>query len=494
MKKNIESTQAGGKEFSYADIKKKTLRGAASILGRHVFINLIAFVASTILSAYLTPEEFGIFGIVTQIIALLIFFSDFGLAATLVQSKNEPTLEDYRTAFTIQQGLSWLIFLVTILIASSGLLAAKTGSVGNWILLSLGLSFPLASLKTISSIKLERELEFSKIVIPQIVEQLLFYPILVAGAVMGYGALSYVPAILTRSIGGVITMWLIKSWPIGLALSTQSLKRMMGFGLKFQLNDFLARIKDQLFFLVLSYYLPLAQFGYILWAKNWSSYPYNMTVQNVMSLTFPTFARLQHDYVLLRKAIEKSLYFISLAIFPILAGMCAFIFPLLAVFPVYQQWQPAAISLILFTISIASGAISTPITNALTAIGKISITLKLMTLWTLLTWILTPISIYYYGYNGVALAAFIISLTSVLPIIYLKRIIQISVIDQIWRQTVAAVGIVVIGVFGTEYWSQNQLWLGIGITLSGLVYCGLLLLLGKNKLLSELKSLRIARV
>jgi hypothetical protein len=75
---------------------------------------------------------------------------------------------------------------------------------------------------------------------------------------------------------------------------------MLGFGAKFQLNDFLARIKDQLYFLVLGQVLPLNQFGFIQWAKNWSMYPYNLTVQNVMAITFPTFSRLQKRKDLLK--------------------------------------------------------------------------------------------------------------------------------------------------------------------------------------------------
>ena len=41
--------------------------------------------------------------------------------------------------------------------------------------MSLAFSFPLATLKTISSIKLERKLSFDKLVMPQIFEQIVFH-------------------------------------------------------------------------------------------------------------------------------------------------------------------------------------------------------------------------------------------------------------------------------------------------------------------------------
>lgn len=471
-------------------IKRKSVHGSISFFLRSIVVAGITLVALVILTALFTAEDFGVYGIVIQIIAILVFFSDIGMAAALIQKKDEPTQEDYTTAFTSQQCLAWLIFLITVGIAWSGVLAEKTGEVGNWILISLGLSFPFASLKTIPSIILERKLEFSKLVIPQIVEQALFYIVLIIGALQGYGVFSYVPAILTRSIGGVATMFILQWWPLSLGINKRSFRSLIGYGLTFQANDLLARIKDQIFFLVLGYYFPLAQFGYISWSKQWSAYPYTMTVQNVMSVTFPVFSRLQHDTTLLKKAIEKALFFISLVLFPVLAGMAAFIFPLLRVFPVFSHWQPAVWSLIFFTLSIAGGALSTPITNTLNAIGKVTTTLRLMIIWTVLTWLVTPVTIYFFGYTGVSIAALLISFTSFLPFLYIRKVVSLNVIDQVWRQSFGAVVIGVVGVVGRQYWSLDVIWLVGGILLSAGLYALVLLITGKDKVIMEFKSLK----
>ncbi len=477
-------------DHELATIKKKSVHGVLSFVLRTALLNGIGIGAAFFLSAYLTPEDFGIYGFVTQIIGLLVFFSDVGLAASLVQKKTEPTLHDYRTAFTVQQILSWLIVALVGLILLTGIVQQKTGSVGVWILVALALSFPLASLKTISSIMLERKLEFSKQVLPQIIEQLVFQGILVFLAWKHFGALAYAYAIIARSILGSVVMWLIKPWSIGLAIDRGSLKALLGFGLKFQLNDFLARIKDQLFFLMLGFFLPLREFGYIQWAKTWSMYPYSLTVQNVMQVTFPTFSRLQGNKEALGKAIEKSIFFITLFIFPILVGMCLFIQPLMTVVPRYQQWQPAALSFVLFTLSIAWAAISTPLTNTLNAVGEINKTLKLMMMWTLLTWILTPVGIWWLGFNGVALMALVISFTSFLPALYVKRIVSINVTDQVWRQLVSVVAMAGVGVVGLSLWSSSLVMMGAGFVATGATYLGMMLLIGRRKLVTELQSLR----
>jgi O-antigen/teichoic acid export membrane protein len=471
-------------------IKKKTITGAVSYVGRTAILQGIGLVASLFLSAFFSPEDFGIYGFVVQIIGLLVFFSDIGLAAALVQKKEHPTLKEYRTAFTVQQILSWLIVIVVGIIISTGIVQQKTGQVGVWVLLSLAFSFPLATLKTIPSIKLERKLEFSKLVLPQIFEQITFYSILVFLAWKGTGALAYAYAIMARSVIGVIVMSLIQPWKIGLTLNKKALQILIGYGAKFQLVDFLARVKDQLFFLALGMFLPLREFGYIQWAKTWSQYPYNLTVQNILAVTFPTFSRLQNNKQALRKAIEKSIFFITLAIFPILVGMSVFIRPLTIVIPSYAKWQPAIFSFILFTISIGWAALSSPLINTLNAIGEINQTLKLMVMWTVLTWIITPISISVFGFNGVSLAAFAISFTSFLPILYVKKHVSIDVVANIWPQFLAALVMGVVGWLSLSLWSQSLSWMLLGMVLLSLLYVLILLMLGWKKIWLEVSSLR----
>ncbi len=95
---------------------------------------------------------------------------------------------------------------------------------------------------------LERELDFNKLVLPQIFEQLLYNGVLIFFALHHVGVQSYTYAIMARSIIGVIVMFIIRPWIPGIALNRTSLKELFGFGVKFQLNDFLARIKDQLYY------------------------------------------------------------------------------------------------------------------------------------------------------------------------------------------------------------------------------------------------------
>jgi len=474
-------------------IKKKSVSGVVSYLGRTLFLQAVGLAAASILSLTFEAEDFGIYGIVIQIIGLLTFFSDIGLAAALIQKKAAPTLTEYRTVFTVQQLLSWFIFGIAFLIAASGILQTRTGPAGNWILLALAISFPLASLKTISSIRLERKLSFSTLVIPNIIEQIVFNGILIFLAWNGMGAMAYTYAIFFRSILGTIVMFWLEPWPIGFSLNIPALKSLLVYGVKFQANDFLARIKDNLFFLVLGFMLPIQQFGYIQWAKMWSMYPYNLTVQSIMAITFPTFSRLQKNKEELARAIESSLFFISTCIFPILVGMSVFLSPLLQVIPRLEKWEPTVFTFILFTIGIGWAAISTPLINTLNAIGHINTSLKLMIFWTALTWILTPLCIYFFGFNGVAISSFAIACTSYISVYLVKQVVKINAWESVWRQLASATIMGIVGVLTLFIWGRSMIHLLSGIVLVGSVYLGSFFILGRNKLISELEYLVIVK-
>lgn len=486
-----EDTAEAVGEVSVPEFKRKTVGGVQSFMLRSLFLNLMGFATSLVLAAYLSLPEFGVFGLITQIVGLLQFFSDIGFGPTLIQQKHEPSVKELRVVFSVQQFLTWGAFLICVILSQLDPVQAKLGEAGVWVLLALGLSLPIVSLRVISSILLERKLDFSKQVIPSVVEQVVYNVILLSMVLSGYGVISYAYAIIVRAVVGTATMFLIQRWPVGLGWDWSQLKQVLRVGTQFQLSDFLARIKDNLFFIVMGWWwLSLSDYGYISWAKGWSQMPYMLTVQNVIAITFPAYARLQHDKKLLAKAIEKTIYFITISIFPVLVGMSVFLWPLTQLVERYHKWEPAVPTFIWFAFSIGWAAISTPLTNTLAAIGKVNIMLRLMIMWTVLTWLITPALIKLMGFNGVGVATGIIALTSIIPAWLVAREVPVKIWESVWRQLMAAGAMALVGLAGLSYWSHSWRHLILGMVLTSVTYGLMILLTGREKLLAELKSLK----
>jgi O-antigen/teichoic acid export membrane protein len=456
-------------EMDNATIKRKSLQGVLSYGARSGIQYAVAVVATGILSALLSPEEFGVYFIVTAVIGMFTFISDVGLAATLIQQKEEPSTKALRTTFTVQQILAFVIFGLTIALTPVWKQYTNLSSEGLELLYVLAFSFILASLKTIPSILLERKLEFGKLTLPQLIEQLIFYVTAVALAYQGLGIRSFVVAVLVRSIMGVLIIYRLQSWPLGFHLSLATLKNMLPFGVKFQLNDLLARLKDDLYIVVLARFIAPAEIGYLGWAKRWSMFPYQMSVQNLIAILFPTFSRLQTDKEKMGKALEISLMVTSLIIFPILVGMAVMAYPITIVFPDYLKWQPALIPLAFFCLNVVFASVSNPVINSLNAMGYVHLTLKLMTVMTALTWVLTPVVLRFFGFNGIALLSAIVASASLFSYRWIRPMVQVRVLASIYPALVSA------GIMGLILWQTQFLWsLSVPHLVTGIA-CGVFL-------------------
>lgn len=425
-------------EININDVKRKSVGGIVALTSRTFFLQVVAFVATILLTIFLSPATFGIFYVVSAVISFLGYFSDVGLAAALIQKKDEPGREDFVTTFTIQQALVGIVVVVTLLLSANIAAFYRLDNDGLFLLRALVIAFFLSSLKTIPSVILERRLDFGKLVVPQILETIGFYCTAVVLAWKGYGVASFTWAVLVRATTGLVSMYALSPWKIGVGFTTSSARKLLTFGIPFQANSFLALVKDDLLTVYLGKVLPFAEVGYIGWAKKWAEVPLRLIMDSVIRVTFPAFSRLQENTKVLGSAIEKTLFGLALTIFPITVALLFFVKPLVAIVPRYGKWEPALFSFTLFAVASAIAALSTPLTNALNAVGKIKTTLKLMILWTAATWILTIILVSTIGFNGVALSLLLITSTIVLVVRWVRVIAQFSFVSAVAAPLAAA--------------------------------------------------------
>lgn len=477
-------------KLSLGEIKKRLRSSFVTLVGRQIALRAIAFFTiNIVLASKLTPDVLGIFNIATSIISFFAFFSDVGLAASLIQKKEEVGKEDIKTTFTIQQSLVGVLSLIIILGAPFFGEFYGLNEEGVWLIRVLGLSFFLSSLKVIPSVLLERQLKFQPLVIVEVIETLLFNGLLILMVFADYGIWSFSVAALVRGVSGVLMIYLLSPTKIGIGINKVSAKKLLSFGVPYQLNSLLALLKDRLVPLVVARMIGPTGVGYVSWAQGIAFMPLEL-MNIIIRITFPAFSRLQDDKKTLAVAVEKSLFLTALLVYPALFGLGA-ILPSIIQYVVSPKWQPALSSFYLFAFSTFWAVISTTFTNVLNAVGLIKQTLKLMIMWTVLTWILTPLLVYLMGgFIGVALSSFLISFTSVITIVLVKRLLIIKVLDAIILPVSASTFMAVVIYFFSQYFVRDKLTLLMSIFLGCLVYFIFIYLLGKERILKDIQSLK----
>jgi len=461
----------------------------AALTGRTFFLQIVSFLGFFFLTVFLGKAEIGLFFAVSELVAILGYFSDIGLAAALIQKKAKPKLADIRSTFTIQQALV-LTLVVLVFIFTPWLRSFyNIDQPGIFLLWALTAGFFLASLKTIPSVLLERKLRFDLLVVVEIVESLLFYGVAVLLAWKGLGVVSYAWAVLIRGIAGVILIYLISPWKIGFAFELDSLRHLLRFGLPYQANTFLAVIKDRLMNVFLWKIIGAEGVGILGWAQRWSQMPLRLAMDSVIKVTFPAYARMQGEPEELKKAIEKTLFFISLLVFPALVGLGFLAGPLVSIIPRYEKWAVALFALYFYAINSAWGAVTTPLTNALAAVGRIKTVFKLMIMWTTLTWLLFPFLAIQYGYNGVALASALVATSSIVAIWITKKIIEFDFWSSINKPLFTSLAMGILLFFLTPFLAKNILGIVSLAIFGAVVYFGLIYLTVGQEFIDDAKKI-----
>lgn len=449
------------------EIKHLTTKNVLFLSLRNIGIQAVSVIGYFILTILLGTGEVGLFAIVSESVGILGYFSDIGLAAALIQKKDKISKAELQTTFVIQQILVFLC-LVTIAIVFSRIVPVKGyGSKEIWIFISLCFSFVAASLKTIPSVLLERKLDFKVISTIDIVENISFYSIAVIFAFMGFGVYAYAIATFIRSLLGLIIIYAKSPWPIGFSFSKSAVKSLFKYGIPYQLNSFISVAKDRLSSLMVAGILGREGFGILSWAQKGPRVPLSF-MDAIMRITFPTFSRLQDHKDILKKSLEKSIFFIALFVFPAVAGIALVAPDIINIIPKYTKWSPAILPLYFYAANVAIASITSPLTNAFNATGKILLTTRFMIMWTVLTWILFPILTIKYGIIGTSVATLLVGASSFVVWISAHRLFQVNILKTVFRPFIASLLMIFVVLL------FQQLGFNVWFTLFGKVVLGIL--------------------
>lgn len=418
-------------------VKKRTVKGALILTGRNVLIQTISFISTALLTVFLLPQEFGVFFLVSALINFLSYFGDIGFAAALIQKKDKLTKEDLNSVFIAQQILVAIILLAVFIFTPLLRTIYHFDTNAVFLFWAFGFSLLLSSLKTIPTVLMERKMEFNKYVMPQIAETMIFNITAVLFAWMGFGVTSYTIAVVLRGFSGLVITYLLEPWVPSFTFSKQAFASILKFGVPYQTNTLLAMVKDDGMTLFLGGLLGSSGVGLLGWAQKWAYAPLRFFMDQIIKVTFPAFSRLQDKKKELSTAVTKSIFFINTFVFPSLVMLVLTSPTLIEIIPRYEKWRPALFALTILSITSALAAVTTPLTNTLNAIGKITLTFKLMIMWTLLTWIFVPVLSYIYGLNGAAIGFTLVGLSSFIAIYLVSKYVAINFIQSIVKPMIA---------------------------------------------------------
>ncbi len=397
------------------NLQKSTVSGVLWTGISQFLSQAFQFIVIIILARLLYPEDFGIVGMAAIFTGFISRFNELGLSAALIQRKNVNEIH-LSTSFWTSLATGAILCILTIIVSPYIADYFQVEQVRTILIIS-SINFIVGSFTVIPRTLFSKSLDFKKLAIVEIWATFISGLISILLAVNGYGVWSLVLGMLSNSFISVLIFWKMSPWRPSSIFSIPHFKGLFSFGGYFMGSDVLNYMGSNVDYLVVGKMIGASALGYYTLAYNLITFPLNKISTIVTRVTFPAFSKIQDDNRGLHNGYLKSVQYISVITFPMLAGMFV-IAPEFIVVVYGSKWAPMILPLQILCLAGALKSIGTTVGSILMAKGRPDIEFK----WNIFTVIVRSIAVLLgvkYGIEGVAA---MVTISGVLLFFIIQRI------------------------------------------------------------------------
>ncbi len=334
----------------------------------------VSFVVSIVLARMLAPELYGTVALVTVFTAILQVFVDSGMGNALIQKKDADDL-DFSTVFYFNIFSCSCLYLI-MFIAAPYIAAFYNDATLTPIVRILSLTLIISGVKNIQQAYVSRNMQFKRFFFATLGGTLISAAVGIAMAYLGFGVWALVAQRLTNSMIDTTILWFTVKWKPKLCFSLNRLKSLFSFGWKLLISALLDTVYTNLRALIIGKVYSSTDLAYYNKGKQMPYLLITNINNSIDSVLFPKMASEQDNPArikeMTRKAIRTSSYFI----WPAMIGLLVCAEPLILLL-LTEKWLPAVPYLRLFCITYAFWPIHTANLNAIKAVGRSDLFLKL---------------------------------------------------------------------------------------------------------------------
>lgn len=281
----------------------------------------VTFVVSIILARLLSPEEYGLIGILTIFISLFNAIVDSGFTNALIR-KQDATDTDYSTVFYIN-------FVLSVVLSATLFCCARPIAAFFERPELVALTKVMSSIVVINALAIVQRARTTKAIDFKTTTKITFISSIGSGAIgiamayMGYGVWALVGQQIFNQFLSTIFFWIYNRWMPKFIFSWESFKEMWAFGSKLLTSSLLDTAWREIYQVVIGKCYSPVTLGLYTRAKQFADLCSSNLTYVVQRVSYPVLSSIQDDRERLKSAYQRVIKTTMLPTFVLTLGLAA---------------------------------------------------------------------------------------------------------------------------------------------------------------------------
>ena len=354
-------------------LARRAVRGGAVLVATRLLVQVMAWGVTFAVARLLTPYDYGIMSIGVVFICLADMLAEAGVGRALIQ-KAELTREDLAAAFTINLLLATALY---------GLLFGTAGMAARYLempaletmLPILGLMVLMGPFRAVAFALLDRDLRMERQAAIHVFFTAFQATIVLSLAFLGYGYWSLVIGAIVGRVFEVFGLYFATRWTPRITLTPWRHREILHFGMNVSFSSILLFFYNNSLFVIVGKVVGPVTLGYFSLAFQIVSLPMQKLTINTNQVVYPVFCRLRDDRAKLRNWYLRLSVLLGFLGIPTLVGM-AVVAPEAFGLILGEKWLPAVLSFRLLAVVGVFMIYAASLPPLFDAVGRPDITLR----------------------------------------------------------------------------------------------------------------------
>lgn len=324
-------------------LKSKTVKGTLWSSVERFSVQGIMFVVMIIMARMLTPEDYGLVGMITIFVAVSQSLIDSGFSQALIR-KQDRTETDNSTVFYFNIAVGAALY--TILFLCAPIISDFYGEPQlTPVTRAIGLCIVFNSLAVVQRALLTVRLDFKTQAKATLIGAVVSGAAGVTMAYTGFGVWAIVTQQVVNLALVTLFLWVFSHWKPIWAYSWKSFRELFSFGSKLLASGLIDTLYRNMYLIVIGKVFKASDLGYYTRAHQFSDFASSNITGIFQRVSYPVLCTIQDDDTRLADVYRRLLKVSAFVIFPLLMGLAAVARPLVITF-LTEKWLSAATLLV----------------------------------------------------------------------------------------------------------------------------------------------------